>query len=318
MIEKKIDLFMDGFYTRDINCIDIPMAASCSSYNRDYYFFYIFLLIMFNNFSYDKDWYSLRKKIIGLLGGELAKKKIKDENEEFDCILENINNKNNVLGIFKYGSLPYSRYYKKGTYDHGVILCGVDEDKEIIKICDRELVREYIEDGIFSADVLSSQWITYEMLRKIIHESMEISSNLCNRTVHHKTLYVIHGLKNVHNWNDIKNIVYAELSNSISNNINDYIEYLRDNQEIITDEILQENRRKFLLAFQAIDKIYMKYGEQDKSINQLSQFLSNRSKLVNLIYKNVYTNKSFENLDLLLQKDSELAKELICSLGDQL
>lgn len=316
--DNSIDLFMDGFYTKEINCIDIPTAACCSIYNRDNYFFYVFLLALFWNFLENADdWLYVRKKIISVLGGKLYEKTSDSTEGTFNTIVNALKNNNVVLSIFKYGALPYSRYYKTGTYDHGVIICGIDEEKEILKIGDRELIRQYIDEGIFTADVISTQWISFEMMKKIISESDQLfCASSDNMTEHYRKTYIIENSTNIIGWRDIKDKAHEMITKDFHNNIRNLVKK-SDTTDYLAKANMQSNRRKYYLALEATTRILTKYSGNDCNVqDKWNLFLENRHLLIDKIYKNIYANTSFDSIEGLLSLDEQLAFQFLDVLGE--
>ena len=317
-IDNCIDLFMDGFYTKEINCIDIPMAACCSIYSRDNYFFYVFLLIMSWNFlNNSDDWLYVRKRIISVLYGKMYEEPSESVEDTFNTIVNALKNNNLVLCIFKYGALPYSRYYRTGTYDHGVIICGIDEEKEIFKIADRELIRQYIDEGIFTADVVATQWISFAMLKQIILESEHMfCDNNDNMTEHYRKTYIIENSMKAIGWREIKAEVCEMIKSNFHNGIREFIKNM-NTADYLAKANMQSNRRKYYLSLEAMTRILTKYSENDRMVQDIwKRFLDNRHFLIDKIYKSIYANDSCDNLEEFLSLDEQLAFEFFDVLGE--
>lgn len=317
-MEIDVDLYRDGFLTKEINCIDIPLAACCGTIDRNNYFYYLFILSIMNNFSnVNESWFGLRNYILRKMKGDIIKVEIEGPQDYFDKLISEIKLNHVVLCIFKYGSLPYSRYYKTGTYDHGVILCGIDEKKELVKICDRELVRRYIEEGIFEADVLASQWISYYMLKNMIVESFKIyTENRDNLSEHYKCFYVIKQL-NRNEWEYIKKAIVIDIKDNFNNNIVIFLKNLRNDKLKKTESFLQNSRRDYYLSLTVIKKILARYeGDESNLVKRWDEFLLIRLNLINLIYKNYYSGNDYSDVMNLIRKDKEVVLSFFELLGE--
>jgi hypothetical protein len=169
----RIDNYYDGYKTSDVNCIDLPIAASAGHFNRDYYFYYCLCYAYLLNWHrpYSGDWFGIRNHLLKLTGLELYKVKVEGEEELYGRVTQCLQEENPVICIVKYGSLFYSQYYKWGTFNHGLIVNDFDDEIRIFGVRDREAVREHINKGIFQSDVMHRLQIDYEQLYSIWRDS---------------------------------------------------------------------------------------------------------------------------------------------------
>ena len=138
-----IDNFYDGYKTSDLNCVDLPMAAASGHFNRDNYFFYCFSYSYLLNFhcNFEDDWFSVRSKLLRLLGLELYKVSVEGEEELYEKVAGCIAKEHPVVFLVKYGALFYSKYYKWGAYNHGLIVSDFNDELRTFGVRDREVVR---------------------------------------------------------------------------------------------------------------------------------------------------------------------------------
>ena len=172
--ELIIDEYFDGYKSKELNCIDLPLAACLGYFERDYYFFYCIIYCFYVNWmgKYDESWLSTRQNILKFLNIDMKEK----NTEPLQSIKDSIKSNSPTLMIVKYGSLPYSEYYKTGLYDHGVIICGYDENIGTYIVRDREVVRQYINSDLWNSDVLFRLQISDKELEQIISESYRLNS----------------------------------------------------------------------------------------------------------------------------------------------
>ena len=93
--------------------------------------------------NFNDDWYKTRESILKILGIEFCRIKAGNKEDLFDKVIQQIDEECPVFFVVKYGSLFYSKYYKWGTYDHGLILSEYNDEYKIFGIRDREVVREH-------------------------------------------------------------------------------------------------------------------------------------------------------------------------------
>lgn len=314
----EIEHYFDGYKSSDINCIDIPIAACAGYFKRDYYFLYCFCYCYFFNWSGNvgKDWLYNREIIMNILDLYLVPIKIESDKELLPCITRLIDSKMPILMIVKYGALFYSDYYKWGEYDHGLIISDYDDEREVVGIRDREVVRYYINNGIFSSDIFHRLQIDYDTLINIWNKSNQMFK--IEKSNHFYYLYAIKS-NNIKQYIDIKQL-FIKLKECNNNNfLNRLSTYISETDEKITLGIvidraeMENSRRIHCLSFKVLfDLVYNYLKErgiaQEKLIeinNKYSDFIDHRYQLFNLLQKNILSNSRF-HYDKDIAKDTNL------------
>lgn len=315
--ELNIDLYNDGYFTKDINCIDIPIAGCCGNFSHNYYFYYLMCYSIMINWICPKEqkWFERHKSITKLLDIEMSEKILCEDNI-CESIKENLEKEAPVLLVVKYGALPYSRYYKEGTYDHGLIVSGYDNQKMIFHIQDRELTRRYIESKFFNCDILFGQWITLEYLEDIIIQSNKIHK--AEGSLYYRKMYTFEKISNNNLEIDyvienIKKLYFSHFNNNLKYFILECNECIKGLGQI-TQSDMESRRRDSVRSFSVLkDVLYRFYDKYVKISPILEDFISFRLTLMNRIYKNLLLQKPFTSYEDI-EKDQKLFETFIKKL----
>lgn len=279
--EIYIDEYFDGFKSSDINCVDLPLAACLGHYDRNYYFLYCILYAIYMNWMgrHDEDWVTTRSNILKFFNVTI------EENIcRFSNIKKSINEKKPSLMILKYGSLPYSQHYKKGLYDHGIIVCGYDDERESYFIRDREVAREYIKKNVFTSDVLFKLQICEETLCRMLNDSTEMddgSSPICNK------LYSLEQKE----YRDVEiSLLLSEFLEEIKKGEPSVLSYIKVKNKDMLEckeyerEYIEADRRRYCNTFELFIKTCSRYFEvSEYTLNMYNEFYKERVQLMDII-----------------------------------
>lgn len=174
-----IDLYLDGYNFEQINCVDLPIAASAGYYNNKNYFYYCFYCAFYNNWEMDnnKNVQPLSNVILRKLGLRMSPCKIEDNNKLLSFIKESIDSQIPILFLANYKSLFYYNNYKVENGTHGIIISGYDMDRSLILIRDSKVVDRMenpLIDALLKADPFYKLQLTEYMFTNIWLESNEI------------------------------------------------------------------------------------------------------------------------------------------------
>ena len=198
--------------------------------------------------NYREHWDENRKTILNQLNLQFVEIRI-DENNLLDNIIQQISNEFPVIMIVKYGSLFYSRYYKWGDYNHGLILSDYDLEKKIIGVRDREFVREHIDNGLIKSDILHRTPLDFEHIKDIWSYSNDMFKK--EDLWYKNTIFSIEGTKK----QEISFIDIAKSCSQMKNLKNYFREYVENtiynNKEIVKSEE-EAVRRVFYRSFDTL------------------------------------------------------------------
>lgn len=330
-----IDNYYDGYKTSDINCVDLPIAACTGHFNRDNYFYYCLCYSYLLNWvcSFDDDWFEIRSRLLSLLGLEFKKIKVDSETELFHKVIQCMKEEHPVIFIVKYGSLFYSRYYKWGTFNHGLIINDFNDEYKIFGIRDREVIREHIDSGIFSSDVMHRIQVDYDQLFKIWEKSNTLFEE--EQSIHYHTFYSI----NRANDHEVTQIRIQELLLHILNEdklpmVNQFEKYIWGFKEKLLYKIQitkQEDEtirrvfhRSFITFFDVINKYLLtgelKYVDCSAINSSFEVFLKFRLDTINKLQLYSLRNMQIADSDLqnIIRQDSMLFTNIKKDLLDLL
>lgn len=309
-----IDCYLDGYKSSELNCIDLPIAAACGFFGRENYFYYCALYCIYMNFFLDfqKNWLENRNIFLKVLGLELVSHEVNELNL-VSSITKNIDEDAPVLLIVKYGSLFYSKYYGWGTFNHGLIVSDYNDTYDLIGIRDREVIRDYINQGVFTSDVMHRITLQSSQLREIwLKSNIKFGEE---QLTHFNKIYSLHKQNNK----------FMDFSHSLANEFERmdrksmlllYIQnYIQKDDQFLEPDIEAMRRvfyRSFLTLFGCIEK-YISIDENFKSdyISVRDKFMRHRLLTLNHIQLSMVTNRGKNDLIKWLAEDVEYSNALI-------
>lgn len=278
--ELQLDDYFDGYRSNKLNCIDIPLAACAGYFNRDNYFLYCMLFPIYTNWlcSYNEPWINIRNGILAYLGINIIEIARNDKE-----IRSSIASGSPLLCIQKYGSLPYSKHYTTGKYDHGIVICGYDANNSTYIIRDREIMRSYIDNGIFSSDVLFRMQITSKQLFTSFKLSDELNkgeSDICSK--------IYKFVNNDEFYREIKELLNSiKKDKNFTSSLYSFIEYRNkavDDGIYYDKEHIEADRRLYCISYELFMDVCSKFFEFDSDIlEQYNTFIKNRTSLIDKI-----------------------------------
>lgn len=316
-MEKYLDIdnYYDGYKSSELNCIDLPIAAAAGFSNRDNYFYYCFLYCLHMNLHLDfqSNWVENRDSILKNMGLQFEAVAV-DKSNLIKQVIRCIDEECPVILIVKYGSLFYSRYFGWGTYNHGLVLSDYNKTYGLIGIRDREIVKEHIENGYFSSDVMHRMTLESEHVISIWEKSNKQfkSENL----PYSDSIFCIKSIKNcptsfeqifqdAMRYGDKKNMLHL---------------YARKQIELegtFTDANAEAMRRVFYRSFLPFfdlfeKKVPLNEREKIKYTEIKESFLKERMLAINHIQRALLRkNRSIQKLDSLLVRDNEAIDKML-------
>lgn len=260
-----IDNYYDGYRTSEINCVDLPIAAAAGHFDRDNYFYYCFCYIYVLNWMryFRDDWLEIRKCILDMLDLEFCAVRVNENQELFDQLIRCMDQGTPVIFLVKYGSLFYSKYYKYGTYDHGIIINDYNDETNVFGIRDREVVREHIEAGIFTSDVMHRLAISDEQLKTIWISSNQLFEQ--EKSPHFNVFYCIRpkaGRKEI-SFPAILKRLFCDNTGSAENQFEKYLNESTANyynkvkvEKFEAEKIRRIYYRSYFIFLQVIDRYF--------------------------------------------------------------
>jgi hypothetical protein len=310
-----MDNYYDGYKSSELNCIDLPIGAAAGFYHRDNYFYYCFAYCLFMNFflNYQADWLESRNRILDSLGLCLDAVSVQEANL-LDQIKKCLDEEKPVIMIVKYGSLFYSRYYGWGTFNHALLLSDYNDTYELIGVRDREAVKEHIENGHFSSDIMHRITLKYEHIHTIWKESerqfaveqLPYQGRIfCIRKSKEASLGLEEILRNAWKQEPVKNMLW------------EYAKSRAENPEAYTDQETEAMRRSyyrsFLPFFELLEKkLPWKEDGRKEYVAVKEMFLKERMHAINGIQLELMRGqKGSRALEALCSRDMECTGKLL-------
>lgn len=318
-----IDCYYDGYKTSEINCVDLPIAACAGHFNRDNYFLYCMCYNYILNWAsyFEEDWLSLRKKLLSYLKLDFQQEKAKDKNELFEKVTSCIAGGQPVILIVKYGSLVYSKYYKWGTYDHGLIVSDFNDENRTFGIRDREAVREHINAGIFTSDIMHRIQINYDQLGEIWDYSNKLFKD--EQSIHYKHFYylkssvtdkIVNPVTLINKLMDDKTIPLENQLKNYALKLNEKISGKNEIKYVEEENVRRIFHRSFFIFTDVIKRYFPSDNEKCNKwlYTAFEVFLNNRLSVFNMLHLYALRNMQFpiDELERLLKKDTEYFMDL--------
>ena len=308
-----IDFYYDGYKTQDINCVDLPLAACVGHFDRKLYFVYCFCYAYLFNWKlfYKEDWHECRKAILQEMGIGFGREKNVICNNLKSTIIKHLKMHEPVFSVVKYGALSYSQYYKTGKYDHGLIISDYDDVLKVFGIRDREIIREHINMGIFTSDILARLQIDEDDIIKIWAEASSMFAE--EKSLHKGVLYYLYQDKKIYPIEILIQLLQKPIQLSDSQ-LRKYVLSFGDENAIRTNISIAEIenfKRVFFKSFGIILDTVKKIGGIDKVFideclkETYLEFLNERELLVDLILKQIMHGKGvdIQQYDYLFDND---------------
>lgn len=306
----KIDKFDDGFKLENANCIDITIAGAAGYYNRNYYFYYLFLWSVYANWQDNTQisWSGFREKLLNKLGLKLNIVEV-NEGDFLNTVYKNVDNVIPTILIVKYNQVFYLDTYMEinNLNPHATIIAGYDSKKGQILVKDASLYRvNNYREGIYNI------YLKENMLRHI-WESSQIEFKRENDFFAYK-IYTIEKstVSAIDSYFYLLIVYLNEYQKTnylmrILDSFNNNIELIRtDNQIEIIRRISYGSMKLF---FYILEKIVKEIEENTLILNRLkdleSHYLNNRNLLLSMLHANALKNMKMTN------EEKEKMKEAI-------
>lgn len=298
MKEILLDYYIDGFNVEQVNCLDLSIAGACGCYNKEFYFYYLFLLSIQDNWIGKTD----TNKILQKIGLTSYQHHVISEKELLDNIYSAINLKKPVLLPVKYNKLFFdAKYNRNNNTMHLLLITGYDKENELIKVRDflfaRNLVQAILNKKV---DVLADLTITTKQLCDIYFESEEKNIMLIIQRI---------GNSVITSYNELIGYYLRKVQITVENYYN-YVNLYSMSLEIVRrrlyhsvimiGDIIERAFSNERCSFSEIKRIEFK-----RSIDKI---FSERNVITNKIIKTIVKREKVSNslLDLITENDKKL------------
>lgn len=316
MVEAiNIDPYFYGYNVSQVNCIDIPIAGACGSYNYDNYFFYCAYISLFSNWvdTSAMNFMEVRNKILRKFGLEAKPIKIEKGDALISLIKQEIDAATPLLMLSSYSSLYYTPQYQSGdALLHGTIISGYNSNKNTIVLTEIAPFNTHAFSQYITAHPLYTIYLTEKILLEVWEERNKYFR--ATKDPLENTIYKVEKIAE----SDIKS--YKDI-------INDIIENYEFNQDNLTNLVVHFSKVQHILTksswlfkvkfigglhpfFRCIEE-YIRSLKDDNEIYRTKEVLDNylnaRSTILSSVIAQAHRNKYMDTpkkYNLIMEIDS--------------
>lgn len=279
----------ESYYYKTIGCVQAPIAIASGYFNHENYFFYC---AYYSLYCIWNDGFFEENLILDKLGLELSVADINTKEEFFSKISEALANNHPIRLILDYYYLFYYDFNYQNRHGwHGIIVCGIDEQKSTITIMDCAHISF---DSPFQCLTLTQDilWDIWEKSSSYFTETYSISRSINFLIQKDSNKIIKSGYSFLKDMVDSKYIYQndALINELIINNSFDLFNF-----ELIKRDLVDSVKAIFNL----IDTVFNKIDRSSdwcKNYNELKQrYILNRSQIFSIILKNLYKGKKLED-----------------------
>lgn len=304
MYSIDIDMYNEGYSIKNMDCIDIPIAAACGAYdNNNYYYYGCFRLLNDNwgstfvddNYFVNNDPILRSKSAVLPLGLKIETYIEENSNAVIDKIKSSLKNHEPIVVLVAYGSLFYNHLYKRtiepAWFKHAIIIDEWNDDTNVFRIRDSAFLRLSDVFNNISADRIFPLNITEVMLGDILNLNRDLYYDKTDKQFIYAYVIKNDRVQEINNFDKMFKYMVKEMTPNkslIIKMINDFGKY----SDIILSNSEGVKRRLgnvFEILFKSFE-IWMKYDTKN-ILNKLNyfdfktNFLKDRDLLISKIYK---------------------------------
>ncbi len=281
----------ESYYYKTISCIEAPIAIASGYFNHENYFYYCAYYSLYSIWK-DCGFFEESNFILDKLGLELSVAASIHTKEEFFCeISDALANNHPIWLLLDYYYMFYYNFnYQNRHGSHGIIVCGIDEEKSTITIM----------DCVHNSFDSPFQCLT--LTQDILWDIWGKSNNYFTETYNKSKVNFLIMQKNS---NIITNSAYSFLKDIVESR------YISKNDALINKVILNNNldlynfeliKRDLVDSvksiFNLIDSIFNKIDRNTdwyKNYNELKQrYILNRAQIFSKILKGIFKGRKLE------------------------
>lgn len=293
MLKKlNIDLYLDGYNYAQVNCVELPIAAACGSYNKNNYFYYSFYYSLYNNYGNEV---IHTDRILNNIGLKLVAHTVHKKDQLLNLIFEKIDLNIPIVFISKYSELFWCKSFVMAPLKHAFLINGYWKEENIIIVRDSFIVNKFSNKGIddlIKASPMYEFSITEDMVSDIFEKNLEIGEN--------ESLYSVEIFEEHFTFNMI-------------DMIKDSIEFLKQNNDSLTFIInnlhkfkitsVESLRKKyyygFEILFDILEKFFLNNSKftcvKNNYLNLKDRYIKYRGTCVQLICKQIIKNEEIKD-----------------------
>lgn len=180
-IDLDIGFFDDFLNAEELSCIDQPIAAYASLYNRKYYYLYSMYILWWKNWSYPlpNGFINSRNVILRKIGLSIENVEVKNENELLCTLKRNVDNKIATILYLHRKTLVYDQGYGDEEHDslHGILFTGYNTKYPAVCIRDVAHIERSGAKYEGSGYGLFRLWLKESLLQEMWSISKDINFN---------------------------------------------------------------------------------------------------------------------------------------------